>query len=111
MSEPSRFLNDLPDNLVRQEGTRQRQRRSDSRWNRSEHWGGTTLAPTPPPPSRSAPIIEQRYHPAMRVRHPVWGEGMVLNSRIQDQDETVDVMFESVGLKRLVASLAKLDIL
>jgi DNA helicase II / ATP-dependent DNA helicase PcrA len=111
MSEPSRFLNDLPDNLVRQEGTRQRQRRSDSQWNRSERWGGTTLAPSPPPPSRSAPIIEQRYHPAMRVRHPVWGEGMVLNSRIQDQDETVDVMFESVGLKRLVASLAKLDIL
>jgi DNA helicase-2/ATP-dependent DNA helicase PcrA len=47
----------------------------------------------------------------MRVQHPVWGEGMVLNSRIQDQDETVDVMFKSVGLKRLVASLANLEIL
>jgi DNA helicase II / ATP-dependent DNA helicase PcrA len=111
MSQPSRFLNDLPDNLVRQEGTRQRLRRSDTQWSRNERWEGTTLAPTPPPQSRSAPIIEQRFHPAMRVRHPMWGEGMVLNSRIQDQDETVDVMFESVGLKRLVASLAKLDIL
>jgi DNA helicase-2/ATP-dependent DNA helicase PcrA len=111
MSEPSRFLRDLPDNLVRQEGLRQRVRRTDTQWNRNERWEGTTLAPTPPPPARSAPIIEQRYHPAMRVRHPVWGEGMVLNSRIQDQDETIDVMFTSVGLKRLVASLAKLEIL
>jgi DNA helicase II / ATP-dependent DNA helicase PcrA len=110
MSEPSRFLRDIPTNLVRQEGIRQRVRRTDTQWNRGERWEGTTLAPAPPS-SRSAPIIEQRYHPAMRVRHPVWGDGMVLNSRVQDQDETIDVMFESVGLKRLVASLAKLEII
>jgi DNA helicase II / ATP-dependent DNA helicase PcrA len=111
MSEPSRFLRDIPNDLVRQEGIRQRVRRSDTQWNRGERWEGTTLAPTPPPSTRSAPIIEQRYHPAMRVRHPLWGEGMVLNSRMQDQDETIDVVFESVGLKRLVASLANLEIL
>jgi DNA helicase II / ATP-dependent DNA helicase PcrA len=115
MSEPSRFLRDIPENLMRQEGLRRRTQqdryRADTQWNRSERWEGTTLAPSPPPPARSAPIIEQRYHPAMRVRHPVWGDGMVLNSRLQDQDETVDVMFESVGLKRLVASLAKLEII
>jgi hypothetical protein len=34
---------------------------------------------------------------------------MVLNSRIQDDDEIVDVFFEQVGLKRLAASLAKLE--
>jgi DNA helicase-2/ATP-dependent DNA helicase PcrA len=110
-SEPSRFLQDIPDSLLRQEGVSQRVRRLDTQWRRDEPWQGTTLAPTPPPPARHAAIIEQRYHPAMRVQHPVWGEGMVLNSRIQDQDETVDVMFKSVGLKRLVASLANLEIL
>jgi DNA helicase-2/ATP-dependent DNA helicase PcrA len=47
----------------------------------------------------------------MRVKHGVWGEGMVLESRIQDGDETIDVVFESVGFKRLVASLANLEIL
>jgi DNA helicase-2/ATP-dependent DNA helicase PcrA len=47
----------------------------------------------------------------MRIRHSVWGDGMVLDSRIQDGDETVDVVFESVGIKRLVASLANLEIL
>jgi DNA helicase-2/ATP-dependent DNA helicase PcrA len=38
----------------------------------------------------------------------MWGEGIVLNSRIQDDDEIVDVVFESVGLKKLAASLAHL---
>jgi DNA helicase-2/ATP-dependent DNA helicase PcrA len=46
----------------------------------------------------------------MRVQHPVWGEGMVLNSRIQDDDEIVDIFFEELGLKRVAASLAKLEI-
>ncbi len=45
------------------------------------------------------------------MQHPTWGEGMVLNSRLQDNDETVDVVFESVGIKRLAASLANLTIL
>jgi DNA helicase-2/ATP-dependent DNA helicase PcrA len=44
----------------------------------------------------------------MRVRHPIWGEGIVLNSRLQDDDEIVDIVFESVGIKRVAASLANL---
>jgi DNA helicase-2/ATP-dependent DNA helicase PcrA len=47
----------------------------------------------------------------MRVRHPAWGEGMVLNSRLQDGDETVDIFFEQVGLKRVAASLANLEVM
>jgi len=40
----------------------------------------------------------------------VWGEGMVLNSRIQDDDEVVDIFFESLGMKRVAASLARLEV-
>jgi hypothetical protein len=32
----------------------------------------------------------------------------VLNSRLQDDDEIVDVVFESVGVKKLAASHANL---
>ena len=52
--------------------------------------------------------------PADRSRRTlrfVTGEGLVIDSRLQDGDETVDVAFESVGFKRLLGSLAKLDIL
>ena len=47
----------------------------------------------------------------MRVQHDSWGEGIVLESRIQDNDEIVTINFESVGLKRLAASIAVLEIL
>jgi DNA helicase-2/ATP-dependent DNA helicase PcrA len=43
------------------------------------------------------------------VRHPTWGEGLILSSRILDGEETLDVAFDSVGIKRLIASLAKLE--
>jgi len=36
---------------------------------------------------------------------------MVLNSRIQDDDEIVDIFFEELGLKRVAASLAKLELM
>lgn len=61
---------------------------------------------TPPPP---APEVEQKFHDGQRVRHPTWGEGLILSSRILDGEETLDVAFDSVGIKRLIASLAKLE--
>ena len=47
----------------------------------------------------------------MRGSHPTYGEGTVMESRIEDGDETVDVHFKSVGFKRLIASLAHLEII
>jgi DNA helicase II / ATP-dependent DNA helicase PcrA len=47
----------------------------------------------------------------MRVSHPSWGEGLVIDSRVQDDDERVDVFFDSVGFKRLAASLANLEVI
>jgi len=73
----------------------------------------TPNRPTPAPTTiqpRPVPVV-QKYHSNLRVRHPVWGEGLVIDSRILDNEEMVDVLFESVGFKRLLASLAKLDII
>jgi DNA helicase-2/ATP-dependent DNA helicase PcrA len=115
---PSQFLEDIPQELL--ETSKRKAWRSAayngngaqatmrSRYNDSTRWqvppprGGLARPP--------APAVQQRYKPTMRVRHPVWGEGVVLESRIQDDDETVDVVFESVGFKRLAASLANLEI-
>jgi DNA helicase-2/ATP-dependent DNA helicase PcrA len=55
-------------------------------------------------------VIESKFRAGTHVRHQVWGEGIVLDSRIQDDDEIVDVVFESVGIKRLAASLANLTV-
>lgn len=103
---PSRYLDELPDVLLDAQPDHlpgYRERRSVQSF-RTLRWGGLSE-------NTSASILQPRYQPGMRVEHPVWHEGMVLNSRIQDDDEIVDVFFEEVGLKRVAASLAKLEIL
>ena len=73
-------------------------------------WSSTTPARSTvgrsTPPAPAAP--EQKFRAGQRVRHPSWGEGLVISSRMLDGEETLDVAFESVGIKRLIASLAKL---
>ena len=41
----------------------------------------------------------------------MFGEGIVIASKVRGDDEEVDVAFEEVGLKRLVANVAKLELL
>ncbi|GAB4505250.1 MAG: UvrD-helicase domain-containing protein [Anaerolineales bacterium] len=98
---PSRFLDDIPAELLmgKSRGGRRSRHRFDTTWSAST------------PTLRPAPVIESRFPAGTRVRHPLWGEGLVLESRLQDGDEIVDVAFESVGFKRLAASLANLTIL
>ena len=59
----------------------------------------------------SASVRDSKYRAGTRVKHPSWGEGIILDSKVQDDDEIVDVVFNSVGIKRLSASLAKLKII
>jgi len=100
--EPSRFLDDIPADLLDDVQANRLGRRAAVGSTASERWQK--------PQDDPAPLIERRYHPGMRVFHPVWEEGMVLNSRIQDDDEIVDIFFEEIGLKRVAASLARLEI-
>jgi DNA helicase-2/ATP-dependent DNA helicase PcrA len=102
-SEPvdeSRFLRDIPDNLIQGSGRSSRRSRITRsgalRWETDELSVDTKTEP--------------KYQAGATVFHPVWGEGLVLNSRIQDDDEIVDVFFAGEGLKRLAASLARLEI-
>jgi DNA helicase-2/ATP-dependent DNA helicase PcrA len=102
----SRFLDDIPYDLLDEaQPTRARGRPAGRAESRPDRW----QIPQRAPAARPAPV-QQRFQPGMRVQHPTWGEGMVLNSSVQDGDEIVDVHFVDLGLKRLVASLARLEI-
>jgi DNA helicase-2/ATP-dependent DNA helicase PcrA len=101
---PSRFLEDIPLEMVQSTQPARPRRRESPVPYRQERWSSSDR-PQP------RPAVQQRYSPGMRVLHPVWGEGMVLNSRLQDDDEIVDIFFEELGLKRVAASLAKLEII
>jgi hypothetical protein len=43
------------------------------------------------------------------VQHATFGEGLVIESRTDGGDEIVTVVFEEVGLKRLMADVAGLE--
>ena len=98
---PSRFLDDIPDELIngRFKGYNWQTRpKQSTTWNSLEHT--ITFAPK-----------EAKYPVGTRVSHPTYGEGTVLDSKLQDDDEILAVNFKDYGLKRLAASLAKLTIL
>jgi len=99
---PSRYLDHIPAELLSGKSRNGSSFRSSSRaesptWLRSE--------------AKVEKAAETRYRAGMKVKHSIWGEGLVLNSRLQNDDETVDIVFESVGIKRVVASLANLKII
>jgi len=99
---PSRFLNDIPAEMLNG--------RSRGGYNQRTS-NPVDMAWKLPPPPKPAIIIEHKYPVGTRVNHNTWGEGTVLESRIQDDDEILAVNFKVYGLKRLGASLAKLTIL
>ena len=98
---PSRFLEDIPaDLLVGKTRTGRAPSSGTDKWTSASFSTG-----------KAAPVITNKYKAGTRIKHALWGEGIVLDSKIQDGDELVDVVFESVGIKRLAASLANLQII
>ncbi len=111
--DPSRFLENIPNQLIDVSYS------SPQNVSRPGSGGAfsSTARPAAPtwqsarngtaPAQANAPKSIQ-FPAGSKVVHPVWGDGMVLNSRIMDDDETLDIFFENVGLKRVAASLAHL---
>lgn len=136
---PSRFLQDLPADVVESAaGSHSSRQQSQSRmtsWNwsnpdnaprgRSTHRARASRPTTeyrprqPLPPSRSAQPererqsapIQAQFKTGQRVRHSKFGEGIVIESKLTGNDEEVTVAFSAAGIKRLAASFAKLELL
>jgi DNA helicase-2/ATP-dependent DNA helicase PcrA len=95
-SAPSRFLDDIPPKPT---GSAQR---TTSR--RTSTHSETKWQSTPAPPR-----LDPQFRAGQRVRHSAFGEGLVIESRVDKDDEMVTIAFEDVGLKRLMAGLANLE--
>lgn len=103
--DPSRFLADIPYSLIEEVNPS-----GPKRYSRNQVESHPERWQVPNSLGTEAEAVNQRFHPGMRVLHPSWGEGMVLNSRLENQDEIVEIFFENLGMKKVVASLAKLQI-
>ena len=96
MSEPSRFLSDLPADIMSGDWLGG-QTVEQASYARQTRWDD------PSPPQQA------KYRSGMRVIHPTFGEGIVMESIIDGGDEEVVVAFESGDTKHLLASLAHLE--
>ena len=101
---PSRFLEDIPSELTTDSWRASRQTRAQrqTRWKRPQPGRVVTFDDTPDEP---------QFRAGQRVVHDAFGEGMVLETRVQGDDEIVTVNFEEGGEKRLMASFAPMEIL
>ncbi len=85
VSEPSRFLGDISADLLE----------------------GRSFTEQPSPALERARTSQ--FRDGDRVRHPRFGEGIVLSSKTLSDDEEVTVIFDSVGLKRCLAGFAGME--
>jgi DNA helicase-2/ATP-dependent DNA helicase PcrA len=100
VTEPSRYLSDLPADLIEGD-VAGLVTREQAAFRRETSWAWQPQAEE----------IEPQFHVGMRVHHPKFGEGIVMESRLDHDEEEVSVAFENIGIKRLLASEANLEIL
>ena len=63
---------------------------------------------TKPAAKKTEEKAETEFHALDKVRHSSWGEGTVLESKMEGGDEIVTIQFKSVGLKKVIAGMTKL---
>jgi DNA helicase-2/ATP-dependent DNA helicase PcrA len=100
VTEPSRYLKDLPSDLLEGDlvGLVTKEQAA---FQRETSWTWQSRVDD----------LQPSFRAGMRVSHPKFGEGIVMESRVDHDEEEVTIAFESVGIKRLVASMANLEIL
>ena len=109
-NRPSRFLEEVPPSLIRQEeaGTAQHHAASQPQTNRQSqpkpvYMQGfgvkATAAPAPKP-------VEKSFMPHQRVKHAKFGEGTVLEINGAGSAMTVTIDFGGAGIKKFAAAYA-----
>ncbi len=101
VNEPSRFLKDIPIDLV--EGNARLN--LSTAQERASYRQAITWRPSEAPATRQ----ETQFKTGERVNHPNFGIGVVVESELSGGDEMVTIAFADMGIKKLMASFAKLE--
>ncbi len=102
LTEPSRFLSEIPVETLERSGGALRL----PSWS-GDHRPG--WAPPPGPVTAAPAPGADGMRPGARVRHPLFGVGTVLRREGEGDDLKVTVSFPGVGAKKLVARFAGLE--
>jgi DNA helicase II / ATP-dependent DNA helicase PcrA len=136
LSEPSRFLADIPDELVRGREARKKGASRAPLGPMTISASSRARATQRPKPRPQAPTVRRmgieparaedsslerrrsraksrsvaaQFNPGDQVRHAEFGDGTVISSSVSGGDELVTVAFDGRGVKRLAASFANLE--
>lgn len=114
--EPSRFLTDVPAQLLAGRDDRRTARQPElglgpGRLKAGARSRGVAFSPAQVQPrsERSRAETTARFQTGDKVEHEVFGQGVVIESRVAGGDEQVMVAFAGAGLKRLMASMAPME--
>jgi DNA helicase-2/ATP-dependent DNA helicase PcrA len=104
-SDVSRFLEDVPDEVLSRPRRAQRQPKSHD-WSVGG-WGTKRQRRSKPRREATTPL---QYQNGQRVHHRHYGEGVVIDSERDGRNEMVTVLFANgVGVKRLLAGMAPME--
>ena len=106
---PSVFLREIPDELCENTGMKVGFTSFDS-FSSSGLRRPPSSRPQKPPVS-SPPKDNTVYVAGQRVRHKTFGDGMVLSVAPMGGDTLLEIAFDTVGTKKLMAGYAKLTLL
>ncbi len=119
----SRFVGEIPENLVRSEDLTQaasglasdadtsarsyyeRPRRPQPK----QHTDRITVGKPTPAATVDARASMNALSPGDRVKHPTFGEGEILSIKPMGADKLIEVIFDDVGTKKLMGTYAKLQ--
>ncbi len=105
-ARPSRFIAEIPAELVREAGHKLRRGEQASRTDRS--WERSPVRPPRKAPAayapESAPLPD--FRPGMFVRHKAFGEGKIVEVTPMGGDMLLRIQFEGVGEKLMMAKTA-----
>ena len=104
---PSRFLKEIPEELCSFEGYRRAPAKSEYSSGRTSYLDINAYSKAPAAPKTSA----AKYAAGQKVSHKVFGEGLILSVKPMGGDTLLEVAFNTVGTKKLMAAYAKLTVL
>jgi DNA helicase-2/ATP-dependent DNA helicase PcrA len=118
MYPPSQYLDDIPRHLINGQGMRTRQQQARTTVRQQADARATVWSPSgrdrPQPaaaaPAQPLPTRMAQFKAGQRVNHGIFGEGVVIKTELADDDEYVSVAFPGKGIKKLMASMAKLQV-